>query len=142
MSCVSASLPDSAILALMTAGSNPVESELFSSSASRWTNAALAVGLTGSSVAGLEASVTNVQFLTEIVPDNLVGNGRVYVSGTSNVRLIMLFSFSLQASAPHADRRPRGSPRTVCRARIQFPRMCSAFYPAIPHSRAVVADTL
>ena len=33
LSGVSASLPDSAILALMTAGSNPVESELFSSSA-------------------------------------------------------------------------------------------------------------
>ena len=39
-----------------------------------------------------------------------------------------------------ADRKDR--PRTVCRARIQFPRVCGAFYPAIPHSRAVVADTL
>ena len=32
------------------------------------------------------------------------------MSGTSNVRLMMLFSFSLQGSAPHADRRPQGSP--------------------------------
>ena len=110
MSCISASLSDWAFLALMTAGANPAESELSSSSASRRTNAALAMGLTGSSVAGLEASVTNVRFLTEIGLDNLSGNGRVYVSGTSNVRLMMLFSFSLQASAPHADRRPQGSP--------------------------------
>ena len=110
MSCISASLSDWAFLALMTAGVNPAESELSSSSASRRTKAALAVGLTGSSVAGLEASVTNERFLTEIGLDNLAGNGRVYVSGTSNVRLMMLFSFSLQASAPHADRRLQGSP--------------------------------
>ena len=111
MSCISASLPDWVILALMTAGSNPVESELFRSSARRRrTNAALAGRLTGSRVAGLEASVMNVQFFTEIGLDSLAGNRRVYVSGTSNVWVLILFSFSLKASAPHADRRPHGSP--------------------------------
>ena len=77
MSCASASRPDSVILALMTAGSNPAESELFSSSARRRTNAALAVRLTGSRFAGLEAFVMNVRFLTEIGPDSLAGNRRV-----------------------------------------------------------------
>ena len=78
LSCASASLPDSSILALMTAGSNPAESELFSSAASRRTNSVFALRLTGSSVAGLGTTVTNVRFLTETGPDSFAGYGRVY----------------------------------------------------------------
>ena len=141
--CVSAYRPDSAILTLMTAGSNPAESELFSSSARRQTNAALAVRLTGSRVAGLEVSMMNVRFLTEIRPDSLAGNGRVYVSASSIVWLLILISFSLQERAPHADRRLSGSPPyATCPVLTQFPGVCSAFYPAKPHPRAVKADKL
>ena len=39
-------------------------------------------------------TVMNVWFLTKIRPDNLAGNGRVYVSGTSIVWLLILFSFN------------------------------------------------
>ena len=139
LSCASASLPDSAILALMTAGSNPVESELFSSSARCRTNAALAVCLAGSRVAGLEASVMNMRFLTEIGPDSLAGNGRVYVSGTSIVWLLISFSFSLQESAP--PQTAQIAP-VVFQVLTQFQGVCGAFYPAEPHPKAVVADRL
>ena len=77
LSCASASLPDSSILALMTAGSNPAESELFSSAARRRTNSVFALRLTGSSEAGLGTTVTNVRFLTEMGPDSFAGYGRV-----------------------------------------------------------------
>ena len=118
LSCASASLPDSFILALMTAGSNPAESELFSSAARRRTNSVFAVRLTGSREAGLETSVTNVRFLTEIGPDNLAGYGRVYNSGTKffdAVRLLLAFSRSTRAR--QADRRPGGSlPYSISKA--------------------------
>ena len=59
-----ASLPDSSILALTTAGLNPAESELFSSSARRQTISAFAVRLTGSSEDGHFIQLASIQILS------------------------------------------------------------------------------